>query len=243
MTQYFVIGMFLVCSYLIGSLPFGLWIAFWLKGVDIRTVGSGNIGATNVSRVCGPGVGRAVFVLDLLKGAIPPLIGDFLVHLNSHWIVLGALLAIIGHNYSILLGFKGGKGISTSGGALLGAAPLVGLCAIVIFGLVTLATSIISVGSLAAAITLPFIMFRLYPHDPYRIGFGIAAAIMAIYKHRKNIERLMKGTEPKVQIFGGRSGKNDSASASTSEPVSDPEPSPQNSQSPSEKATPADASH
>src|SRR5438309_5760327 len=96
--------LFLIGSYLLGSIPFGLWICLWLKGVDVRTMGSGNIGATNVTRVCGPAVGRFVFVLDLLKGLIPPLVGRFLLHLDrpdARWIVLAALLAIVGHNFSV----------------------------------------------------------------------------------------------------------------------------------------------
>ena len=210
----------LVGSYLFGSLPFGLWIGLWLKGVDVRTLGSGNIGATNVSRVCGPVIGRLVFVLDLLKGLLPPLIGKYALHLDqpdSRWIVLASLLAILGHNYSIFLGFKGGKGISTSGGALLGAAPPVGLAAGVIFTVFLLASSMISVGSIAAAVALPFLMFWLYPRDWYMLAFGIVASLMAIFKHRKNIERLRKGEEPRVHLFGSRDKASPSRADSLSE--------------------------
>jgi len=202
------VAFFLLGSYLLGSIPFGLMIVRWLKGVDVRTVGSGNIGATNVTRVCGPAVGRFVFVLDLLKGLVPPLVGRLLLHLDrpdSRWIVLAAMLAVIGHNYSVFLRFQGGKGISTSGGALLGAAPLAGASAGIVFIVFTLLSSTISVGSLAAAASLPFLMLWLYPHDWYQFAFGTAAALMATYKHRKNIERLRAGTEPKVHIFGKRS--------------------------------------
>ena len=207
--------LFLVCSYLLGSIPFGLWICLWLKGVDVRTMGSGNIGATNVTRVCGPAVGRFVFVLDLLKGLIPPLVGRFILHLDrpdSLWIVLGALLAILGHNFSIFLRFRGGKGISTSGGALIGAAPPVGLGAGIVFIVVLLLSSTISVGSLAAAIALPFLMAWLYPHDYYQLAFAIVASLMAIFKHRKNIERLRKGEEPRVHLYGKREVKASPAS-------------------------------
>jgi glycerol-3-phosphate acyltransferase PlsY len=201
------IALFLIGSYLLGSIPFGLWIVKWLKGIDVRTVGSGNIGATNVSRICGPAIGRLVFVLDLLKGLIPPLIGRYVLHVDqpdSRWIVLAARLAILGHNFSIFLGFQGGKGISTSGGALLGAAPKAGLGAAIVFIVFLLASSTISVGSLAAAVALPLLMFWLYPHDWFQLGFGIVASLMAIFKHRKNVERLRNGTEPRVHIFGKR---------------------------------------
>src|SRR4051812_14297416 len=98
--------LFLAGSYLLGSVPFGLWIALWLKGVDIRTVGSGNIGATNVARVCGPAVGQLVFALDFLKGLAPALVGRYALHLDqpgAPWIVLAALFAILGHNFSVFL--------------------------------------------------------------------------------------------------------------------------------------------
>src|SRR5690242_10944457 len=123
-----IAALLLVGSYLLGSLPFGLWIARLWKGVDIRTVGSGNIGATNVGRVCGRTAGVLVFVLDVLKGLAPPLMVRG-IGAPSPWPLLAGLLAILGHNYSIWLGFKGGKGIATSGGALFGVAPLTGLSA------------------------------------------------------------------------------------------------------------------
>lgn len=199
--------LYLAGSYLLGSIPFGLWIALWWKGVDVRTQGSGNIGATNVARVCGPAAGRAVLALDLLKGFVPPVIGQYALHLlqpDSRWIVLSALLAILGHNFSIFLGFKGGKGISTSGGALFGASPKAGLGSAVVFFLVFAGTSTVSVASLAAAVALPFMMALLYPGDRFQLAFGIAASLMAFFKHRKNIDRIRKGTEPKSNLFARR---------------------------------------
>ena len=185
-------------SYLFGSLPFGLWIALKWKGVDIRTVGSGNIGSTNVSRVCGPAAGAVVLLLDCLKGLLPPLVGSAL-HLPSQWQILAALLAIIGHNYSIFLGFKGGKGIATTAGALFGVAWQVGAGALSLFGIVFLAFRFVSQGSIAAALSLPPLMWYFYPHDYYRLGFSLFTCIMAIYKHRANIQRLRAGTEPKYE--------------------------------------------
>jgi glycerol-3-phosphate acyltransferase PlsY len=191
------IALLLIGSYLFGSLPFGLWIAWKWKGVDIRTVGSGNIGSTNVSRVCGPAAGAFVLILDVLKGLLPPILGRFALHLPSQWQILAALLAIIGHNYSIFLGFKGGKGIATSAGALFGAAWEVGVGATSLFGLVFLAFRYVSLGSIAAALSLPPLMWYFYPGDYYRLGFSIFACVMAVYKHRANIQRLRAGTEPK----------------------------------------------
>lgn len=197
MTPELQIALLLLGSYLFGSLPFGLWIALKWKGVDIRTVGSGNIGSTNVSRICGPTAGAVVLVLDCLKGTLPPLAGIGL-HLPSQWSIAAALLAIIGHNYSIFLGFKGGKGIATSAGALFGIAWQVGVSACGLFGLVFLAFRFVSLGSLAAALSLPPLTWFFYPGDYYRLAFAVFACVMAVYKHRANIQRLRAGTEPKV---------------------------------------------
>jgi len=193
------IALLLIGSYLFGSIPFGLWIALKWKGVDIRTVGSGNIGSTNVSRVCGPTAGVIVLLLDALKGLLPPLIGRYVLHLPSQspWLIFAAALAIIGHNYSVFLGFKGGKGIATSAGALYGIAWQVGLGACSLFGLLFLAFRYVSLGSIAAALSLPPLMWLFYPGDYYRLAFAIVACVMAVYKHRANIQRLREGTEPK----------------------------------------------
>src|SRR5262249_7768696 len=119
MTQGVTIGALLAGSYLFGSLPFGLWIAREWKGVAHPTLRRGNIGSTNVGRVCGPTAGLLAFTFDLLKGLLPPLVG-LKLGLASQWQILAALCGILGHNYSVWLGFKGGKGIATSLGALIG---------------------------------------------------------------------------------------------------------------------------
>jgi glycerol-3-phosphate acyltransferase PlsY len=201
----------LIGSYLLGALPFGLWVALKLKGVDIRTVGSGNIGSTNVGRICGPGAGAAVLILDMCKGLIPPLVGTCL-KLASPWIVAAAMLAIVGHNFSVFLNFKGGKGIATSGGALLGISWPVGVVAALAMGIGVLTLRYVSVGSLLAAASLPFAMHYFYPGDSARLAFGIIACVMAFYKHRSNIQRLISGTEPKVSL---RRTKRDGARPTT----------------------------
>ncbi len=197
--QGLTIGAALAGSYLLGSLPFGLWIAKKWKGVDIRTLGSGNIGSTNVGRVCGPVAGGLVFALDVLKGLVPPLVGAAL-HLAAPWVILMALLAILGHNYSVWLGFQGGKGIATSLGALLGIAPGVGLTAFCLFGIEVLTLRWVSFGSILGALSLPILMPLFYPGDIYRLGFGLVACLMAIYKHRANIQRLLSRKEPKIHL-------------------------------------------
>lgn len=186
-------------SYLLGSLPFGLWVARRVKGIDIRTVGSGNIGSTNVGRICGPHAGATVFVMDVLKGLLPPLVA-LLLHLDVRWQIAAGLLAIIGHNYSVWLGFKGGKGIAASLGMLIGTMPLVVLPAAAVFTVALLAWRFVSLSSIIAALTVPPMIYFLYPGDRYRLVFCIFAALMAIYKHRSNIGRLRAGTEPKIHL-------------------------------------------
>jgi glycerol-3-phosphate acyltransferase PlsY len=162
-------------------------------------LGSGNIGSANVGRVCGPKGAAAVFSLDVLKGLLPPLAGAAL-RLDSCWQVAAAILAIVGHNYSVWLGFKGGKGIATSLGAMVGVAikvvPPVG--GLFMLELVTL--RYVSLGSILGAVALPVSTVFLYPRDNYRLAFASLACIMALYRHRANIGRLRAGTEPKVRL-------------------------------------------
>ena len=186
-------------SYLVGSLPFGLWIVRILKGIDIREHGSGNIGSTNVGRVCGTKAAAGVFILDVLKGLLPPLIAHRF-GLSSLGVVLCALLAVIGHNFSIFINFKGGKGIATSLGALLGVAPFVGLGALAVWIVLILATQTVSTSSIGAACMLPPLCIFFYRHDPPLLSFCCVACVMAIAKHKANIARLKLGTEPKIRF-------------------------------------------
>ena len=218
MSQGGIVALYLLASYLLGSLPFGLWIAWQWKHVDIRTVGSGNIGATNVFRICGPFAGSFVFILDLLKGLLPPLAGNYLLHLHSmpQWVILAGLLAIVGHNFSIWLGFKGGKGIATSAGVLMGLCPLAGLGVVVVFFVTLLAFRWISLGSLMTAVTLPIFTLLFYPGQYYLLAFSLTASVMATYRHRANIQRLLAGTEPKVNLFGRKQPPVDPGSEASS---------------------------
>lgn len=211
-------------AYLLGSIPFGLVIAKAWKGVDIRQHGSGNIGASNVTRVCGPNAGRVVLLLDILKGFLPPFLAERLFSIASPWTLLIALAAIVGHIYPIWLRFKGGKGIATSAGALFGAAPLAGAGVAVVFAICYFPTLYVSVASIAAAIALPFFMFFVYRGDYYMLAFGICASALAIYKHRKNISRIRSGTEPKTYLF--RKKPTDTPTASTQNTKEPPDDEP-----------------
>ncbi|MFN7172771.1 MAG: glycerol-3-phosphate 1-O-acyltransferase PlsY [Fimbriimonadaceae bacterium] len=186
-----------VGAYVLGSIPFGKIVAS-LYGIDITKQGSGNIGATNVLRVLGKGPGIVVLVLDALKGFAPALVALLLFGSPFVALLIGAM-ALIGHCSSPFLGFRGGKGVATGLGVLIGAVPLLALIALVTFGLVFAASRIVSLSSLSAAVVLPV--------AAYFLGFGLDAAIMltvlallVIIRHRSNISRLLAGTEPKLDL-------------------------------------------
>lgn len=181
-------------AYLVGGIPFGLLLPLWLKGVDVREHGSGNIGATNVVRVAGKPAGVVVFLLDVLKGLWPPLTARAL-GLGSAWQVGAGMAAILGHTFSPYLGFRGGKGIATGLGVFLGLSWQVALSSFALWGLIFAASRIVSLASIAAALSLAPFMWLSYPGDRVRLAFAVACGLFAVYKHRDNIRRLLKGTE------------------------------------------------
>lgn len=225
-----------IIAFLLGSIPFGLIIAN-LKGVDIRAHGSGNIGATNVLRVIGKKYGITCLILDALKGYLPVLLaknliliagkghlelfGPVALHLTESeqlkgqlFHVITALCAVLGHNYSPWVGFKGGKGIATSAGVLIGLMPFGIVLLILVWVLLFLTTRYVSVASIGAAVALPLIthigarIHHVNPKDPksptlWEAGtwnkplfvFTVIIAALAVWKHRANIQRLMNGTE------------------------------------------------
>jgi len=194
-----------LAAYFLGSIPTG-YLAARAKGIDIRTVGSGNIGATNAMRVLGKPAGIAVLLLDALKGyaavawICPSLLKIFNgpeAELETLRIVAG-IAAVLGHNYTCWLKFKGGKGIATSGGAYLALAPLAVGVAVAAFILAVLLTRYVSIGSIAAAVALPATVWCLPEHDLFLGIVTTALGAMAIYKHRSNIKRLMAGTESRI---------------------------------------------
>ncbi|MBR7104543.1 MAG: glycerol-3-phosphate 1-O-acyltransferase PlsY [Lentisphaeria bacterium] len=197
-----------VCAfaYFFGAIPFALIIGK-LHGVDIRKVGSGNVGATNVTRAVGPLQGKICFVLDLLKGAIPVLAAQVLLPGQAGIAIAAGAIAIAGHMFPVYLKFKGGKGVSTGAGAALALAPLPLLCALALWVILFLATRYVSVASIIAAAALPVaaFFFRLGKIGsltarslPVLIFFCIIAAV-TVYRHRSNIKRLMEGTENRFE--------------------------------------------
>lgn len=180
-----------------GSIPSGLWIVKSLHGIDIRNYGSKNIGATNVFRTVG--IQTAIFVLiaDALKGIIAVAITNYFFQ-NAVFDVLTALGALLGHNYSIFLKFKGGKGVATGLGLLIFLMPMVGLFDFIVWLILVLLTRYVSLGSVIAALCTPiFAYYFAYP-VPY-IVFGAIAGFFVIVRHKENIKRLLNGTESKIK--------------------------------------------
>ena len=190
-----------ILAYVIGATPFGL-VAGKMRGIDIREHGSGNIGATNVLRVLGKPVGITVLILDVLKGLVPVLIAKA-VSDNSVVHILAAIGAILGHNYTFWLRFKGGKGIATSAGAIASLLPIPLVAAAVLWVLLFLVTRYVSVASIGAALSLPItvaIQSMLSGEWDYPIlGFAIFLAAMATWRHRSNLRRLLAGEENRFE--------------------------------------------
>ncbi len=187
----------LLGAYIVGATPFG-FLAGKMKGIDIRDHGSGNIGATNVLRTLGKPIGITVLVMDVLKGLLPVVISQSLSD-NSLVHVATAIATILGHNYTFWLRFKGGKGIATTGGAVLPIMPFALIAAVLIWLITVKTTRYVSLASIAAAITIPVIITvrGLIQNnlDFIILGLGLFVCLLAIWKHRGNIGRLRRGEE------------------------------------------------
>ena len=223
-------GLTVLLSYLLGSIPFGYLVAR-AHGMDIRQHGSGNIGATNVLRVLGKKPGYTVFACDAVKGLLAVIIGKYIaVHysitvstpllhsatggaiIHNTYIVrlpeaiaavTAAIACIIGHNFPIWLGFKGGKGMATSAGVLIGMMPLTAAGCMAVWIVAFFATRYVSLASILAAIALPVITMLLLLTGnlygwPY-FYFAVAACLLAVWRHRSNIGRLLNGTENRFE--------------------------------------------
>ena len=204
-------------AYLLGSIPFGFLVAK-AKGIDIRNVGSGNIGATNAMRVLGKPAGIFVLLMDVLKGYaacawLAPFIFNWLMpHFSGLFVyfqnepaelqlrikVIAGIAAVLGHNYTCWLKFRGGKGIATTAGVFLALAPWALLVGLVVFIFAVLLTKYVSVGSIAAAIALPVTVWIMTPQSLFLCIVTTVLGALAIYKHKSNIQRLRAGTENRL---------------------------------------------
>ena len=201
MPEPLVAAAILVASYLLGSLPFGLWLALGVAGIDPRRRGSGNVGATNVARLLGKRFFPVVFLLDAAKGAIPPA----LVHVSQlpdpHWAPMlkaaSAGAAVAGHVFSVFLRFRGGKGVATTAGALVALAPLPLAGSIVVFAATLAVTRYISLASVLAAVAMPLFTWW-YDAATETLWFTGTVAVVILVRHHTNLFRILQGAEPQL---------------------------------------------
>ena len=194
-------------SYLLGSIPVG-YFAGRIAGIDIRTCGSGNVGATNVIRTLGKGYGYPVFAFDFLKGFGAVKMSIWIAaRMQSEWNppemfgIVAAISSVIGHSFPVWLRFKGGKGVATSAGALLGLAPVAALVGVAIWLLIFWLTRYVSVASIVAAAALPLVILvtTKLSRTTGKLLFysSVCLAAVVIWRHRSNLSRLIRGTEPR----------------------------------------------
>jgi len=196
----------LALAYLLGSIPFGYLLVRFFRKEDIRAVGSGNIGATNVARSGGKGLGILTLLLDLGKGLLAVLLARHVAPgtpgFPSDLAVGAAVAAVIGHVFPVWLGFRGGKGVATALGVFLALTPKAALAAVAVFTLVVALSRIVSLASIVAAAVLPVFAVVLMPdRSPVYLGGVVFIALLVIVKHQANIQRLIAGTESR---FGSK---------------------------------------
>jgi len=184
----------IVIGYILGAIPTALLVGK-NKNIDIRKHGSGNIGGTNTFRVMGKKAGFFVSVVDILKGVIPTLIG--LAIGGEQSAVAAGIAASVGHSYSIFAGFKGGKSVATSSGVMLVLNPLAVLYGVIVFAVILFTTKFVSLSSMLAAMTVGISVVMMTDSVLVKVA-GIFFAIFILYRHRSNIQRLVKGTENKA---------------------------------------------
>jgi len=192
-----------VASYLLGAIPTSHWVALRFKGIDLRTVGSGNLGATNLYRQLGWGYAIPVGIFDMLKGAIPVAVFGPWADAGMVGSLLLGVVAVLGHVFSVFVGFKGGKGVATGGGIVLGFAPYAFLVALLVWIVTTKLSGYVSLGSILGAIALPPAVWLLHAGQRATVPYIAILSALVIWFHRANIKRLIAGTENR---FGTRAG-------------------------------------
>ncbi len=200
MIPYLALYIFIVA--LFGSIPFGYYLSLWVKKEDIRKSGSGNIGATNVTRVLGLKFGLISFMLDFLKGFLPYWVASQWIfpQLAPGWLLLATIPAILGHNFSPFLGFKGGKGVSSTVGLLIAYHPILALWCLAAWLLFLILFGYVSLSSIIALLAAPLLVllsswFYTYPTDTLAL---FLIALLGIFQHRSNIKRLIEGKENRM---------------------------------------------
>ena len=200
-------------AYVLGSIPFSFLVAKVVSGKDVRTHGSGNVGATNVARTAGRFAGIVALLLDIAKGWAAVMLAEWIVarpawpfplgtapwQSREMWVALAGVVAILGHMFPLWLGFHGGKGVATAAGVFLALDPIVILAAILVFAIVLLVFRFVSLASIVSAASIPVFFRYLVAGQPYwRTIAAIVIALLVIIKHHSNISRLAQGTERKL---------------------------------------------
>lgn len=191
-------------AYLLGSIPFGLLLARLFGGGDVRKAGSGNIGATNVARIVGPLAGILTLGFDTAKGTAAVWLAGRVTNQSAAWMMIAAFAVLLGHCFPVWLKFKGGKGVATSLGVFLALSPLAAVSALLLFILFVAYWRFVSLGSVAAAAAMPLLIYFLWAPrhaPPIVVNVGtLAIALLVIYKHDGNLQRLVEGTEPQFSF-------------------------------------------
>lgn len=193
------VALALFIGYFVGAIPFGVVIGLRTAGVDVRKLGSGNIGATNVLRVLGARTAIVVLAMDVAKGIVAVFVGKWLAPDTASEMLplLSGIAAVAGHNWSVFLRFGGGKGVATTAGVVIASMPLTALIAIAAFLIVVAITRYVSLGSLVLACVLPIAAWQLDRPLPH-VLFALVLGIMTIWRHRSNIVRLLEGSENRL---------------------------------------------
>ena len=195
---------FCLTAYLLGSIPTAVWTGKLKYGIDVREHGSKNAGATNTFRVLGKKPGVFVLSVDILKGSLATMLpllflsdSDYIIQLQ----ISCAFLAILGHLFPIFAGFRGGKGVATSLGVIIGIQPIAAGICLVVFLIVFLLSRFVSLGAIVTAITFPFVLkFIIHTDSVWLMSFGVVVSSLVIVAHRKNIQRLLRGEESKMNF-------------------------------------------
>lgn len=191
------IALVITICYLLGSIPFGYIVGKLFKKIDIRELGSGNIGATNVFRILGPSLASLVLIGDIGKGIFSIYLVRYLNIDNLLILTIAGLVVICGHDWSLFLGFKGGKGIATTFGVVFALNPTISILALIIWGVVLVTTRYVSLSSIFAVISI-FIFIILFKQPYEYIIFSAIILVLGIFNHKDNIKRLRSGNERKI---------------------------------------------
>ena len=193
-----------IAAYLLGSIPFGLLFAWLFSGPDVRAAGSGNIGAANVARVVGKSAGILTLIFDAGKGSAAVWLAARYSEENAAWMMIAGIAALAGHCFPVWLKFRGGKGVATAAGVFLILSPLATLGAVLLFLAIVGSWRYVSLGSISAATAMPLLMYFLWAPGhapPLPVSFGtLLAAVLIVWNHRANIQRLVAGEEPRFGL-------------------------------------------